>query len=161
MAKISYQNPLHLAVMVQGRLAVDRPNALVVVTSNPGEDDKHYIAIIQRVYADKDNLKTFVGYITYRFCEVKYKQKRTFLPELSSMELRDEDFNEYNPPVKIHFHPRKVGSEDPQLYLEAGASTAGSGLTGKEANEFFAEEVGKGAFEKAYAKILDLIDGKI
>lgn len=161
MAKISYQNPLHLAVMVQGRLAVDRPNALVVVTSNPGEDDKHYIAIIQRVYADKNNLQTFVGYITYRFCEVKYKQKRAFLPELSSMELRDKDFNEYNPSVKIHFHPRKVGLEDAQLYLEAGASTAGSGLKGQEADEFFAEELGKGAFEKAYSKILDLIDGKI
>lgn len=161
MAKISFQDPLHLAVMVQGRLAVDRPDALVVVTSNPGEDDKHYIAIIQRVYSDKNNLKTFVGYITYRLCEVKYRQKRTFLPELSSMELRDGDFNEYNPAIKVHFHPRKVGSEDPQLYLEAGASTAASGLQGKEANEFFAEELGKGAFEKAYAKILDLIDGKI
>lgn len=161
MTKISYQNPLHLAVMVQGRLSVDRPDALVVVTSNPGEDDKHYIALVQRVYSKKDDLNSFKGYVTYRFCEVKYKQKRSFLPELSSMELRNADFDEYNPPVKIHFHPRKVGSEDPQLYLEAGASTAGSGLQGAEANEFFAEELGKGAFEKAYAKILNLIDGKI
>lgn len=161
MAKISYQNPLHLAVIVQGRLAVDRPNALVVVTSNPGEDDKHYIALIQRVYADKNNLQTFVGYITYRLCEVRFWRKRAFLPELSSMELRNADFNEYNPPVKVHFHRKKVELEDPQLYLEAGASTAGSGLQDKEAYEFFGEELGKGAFEKAYSKILDLIDGKI
>lgn len=161
MAKISYQDPLHLAVMVQGRLSVDRPNALVVATSNPGEDDKHYIAIIQRVYSNKDNLQTFAGYITYRLCEVRYKQKRNFLPRLSSMELRDCEFNEYKPPIKVHFHRDKVAKEDPQLYLEAGAATAESGLQGDEADRLFEEKIGELAFEKAYAKILDLVDRKI
>lgn len=161
MAKISYQDPLHLAVMVQGRLSVDRPGALVAVTSNPGESDKHYIAIVQRVYSAKSNLQTFVGYITYRFCEVRFWRKNAFLPRLSSMELRDCNFNEYNPPIKIHFHRDKVAKEDPQLYLEAGAAAAASGLSGEEADKLFEEEIGERAFEKAYAKILDLIDYKI
>ena len=117
MPNINYQDPLHLAVMVQGRLSVDRPDALVVITSNPGEDDKHYIALVQRVYSNKNDLNSFVGYITYRYREVRFRKKESYLPAFSSIEIRDADFNEYNPPVKIHFDPKKVQAEDSNLYL--------------------------------------------
>lgn len=162
MPNINYQDPLHLAVMVQGRLSVDRPNALVVVTSNPGEDDKHYIGLVQRVYANKDELRSFVGYITYRYREVRFRNKEVCLPTFSSMEIRDKDFKEYNPSVKIHFDPKKVEIEDNNLYQKANLAAAAAALPGGGVDEnLLRDEVGKGAFDKAYAKILDLIDYKI
>lgn len=161
MPSISFQDPLHLAVMVQGRLAVDRPDALVVLTSNPGEEAEHYIALIQRVYSNKNDLTSFVGYITYRYRNVEHWSKRKFLPKFSSMELRGQNFDAYNPPVKFHFREDLIGSEDPVIYIEAGAATAGSGLTGDDKDRFFREQIGERVFDKAYSKILDLIDGRI
>ena len=161
MATINYQDPLHLAVMVQGRLSVDRPDALVIVTSNPGEGNEHYIGLIQRVYSNKNDLKTFVGYIAYRYCEVKYKKKREHLPVFSSIELRNADFDEYKPSVKVHFLDYKVNNEDPKIYQEAETVVAASGLIGDDAHKLLANEIGKRVFEKAYAKILDFIDHKI
>lgn len=162
MPSINYQDPLHLAVMVQGRLSVDRPHALVVITSNPGEDDKHYIALVQRVYSDKNDLNSFVGYITYRYREVRFRKKESYLPAFSSVEIRDADFNEYNPPVKIHFDPKKVKAEDTNLYQKANLAAVAAALPGGGVDDnLLRDEIGKGAFEKVYAKILDLIDHKI
>jgi hypothetical protein len=162
MPKINYQDPLHLAVMVQGRLSVDRPHALTVVTSNPGEDDKHYIALVQRVYSNKNDLSSFVGYITYRYREVRFRKKESYLPAFSSIEIRDADFNEYNPPVKIHFDPKKVQAEDGNLYQKANLTAVAAALPGGGVDDdLLRNEIGKGAFEKVYAKVLDLIDHKI
>lgn len=162
MPNINYQDPLHLAVMVQGRLSVDRPHALTVVTSNPGEDDKHYIALVQRVYSNKNDLSSFVGYITYRYREVRFRKKESYLPAFSSIEIRDADFNEYNPPVKIHFDPKKVQAEDGNLYQKANLTAVAAALPGGGVDDnLLRNEIGKGAFEKVYAKVLDLIDHKI
>lgn len=162
MPNINYQDPLHLAVMVQGRLSVDRPHALVVVTSNPGEDDKHYIALVQRVYSNKNDLSSFVGYITYRYREVRFRKKESYLPAFSSIEIRDADFNEYNPPVKIHFDPKKVQAEDSNLYQKANLTAVAVALPGGGVDDnLLRNEIGKGAFDKVYAKVLDLIDHKI
>lgn len=162
MPNINYQDPLHLAVMVQGRLSVDRPDALVVITSNPGEDDKHYIALVQRVYSDKNDLSSFVGYITYRYREVRFRKKEAYLPAFSSIEIRDADFNEYNPPVKIHFDPKKVKAEDSNLYQKANLAAVAAAFPGGGVDDnLLRDEIGRGAFEKAYTKVLDLIDHKI
>lgn len=162
MPNINYQDPLHLAVMVQGRLSVDRPHALVVITSNPGEDDKHYIALVQRVYSNKNDLSSFVGYITYRYREVRFRKKESYLPAFSSIEIRDADFNEYNPPVKIHFDPKKVQAEDGNLYQKANLTAVAAALPGGGVDDnLLRNEIGKGAFDKVYAKVLDLIDHKI
>ena len=162
MNDVNYHNSVHLAAIIEGQLAQDRPNAIIVPTSNPGKDDEHYIGLVMRVYADGSNLNTFKGYVTFRYCEVKRKAKVLFLPVLSSIELRDEDFNPFPTPVKIHFEPNKVQTEDALAWTQALTEANASGIVDlRQKEEFFMSKLGEGRLNVAYEKILDLIDGTL
>jgi hypothetical protein len=53
MNDISYRNVLHLGVLIQSQLKADRPDYWLEVTSNPGEENEHYIGLVQRIYKMK------------------------------------------------------------------------------------------------------------
>ena len=155
---IDFQDSLSLALIIKNNVAQDRPNALIAVTSNPGTKDDHYIAFVQRVYADANDLNSFVGYISYRYKEVRRKSKRSFLPEFSSIEILNPDFKSYDPPRKFHFHVEKVDQAN-QSYLSALADLALSGIVDKNAqDEYFAQRLGEYVLAEAYQDILGLID---
>ena len=161
---VDYQDPLAIALMIKANLSQDRPNALVVLTSNPGQNKDHYIALVQRVYADKNDLNSFVGYITYRYNDVKRKAKKTFLPEFSSIEIRDSDFYLFDPPLKTHFFPAKVEQTDPQRYASAEAVTSAnlnSAVSQAMRDDYLAQTIGQDALMEVYDNVLALIDGRI
>ena len=160
--EVNYQNPLHLAAIIEGSLSVDRPNAHLAVTSNPGTDDDHYIALVQRVYRDKGCLADFAGYITYRFREVKRNRKTQYLPVFSSIEIRDYDFQPLNPPVKVHFNPDKAEKDDPAFFAAQQQSFIPDPAKSEGENYIdFSQSLGKAALGLIYKSILDLVDGKI
>jgi len=160
MNDIDYQNAVHLAVIIEGQLSIDRPQAAVVPTSNPGCENEHYIGLVMRVYSDKSDLSTFRGYIAFRYCEVKYKTKVSYLPRFSSIELRNPDFDPFPTPVKVHFAPSKVKDDDGVQYADAVAEVANSGITAAlEREALLHSKIGEGSLKKVYAKILDLVDG--
>lgn len=162
MSEVDYQNAVHLAAIIEGQLSTDRPDAAIMPTSNPGSESEHYIGLVMRVYSDKNNLHTFRGYITFRYCEVKRKAKISFLPLFSSIELRDTDFKPFPTPVKVHFAPLKVQTDDSIQYLDAVTEVANSGVTdAMEKEALFRSKIGESSLKKIYAKILDLIDGII
>ena len=163
---ISYRNVLHLGVLIQSQLKADRPDYWLEVTSNPGEESEHYIGLVQRIYKMKSlTLKDgtpvkvidkFVGYITYRFNEVRRSRKITSFPVFSSIEVRDEDFNPLATPIKVHFDKKKVLKEDPAYVAPADADAAQQGLGPRDALQAF----WKGRLELAYAAILNYIDNR-
>lgn len=153
MGKIDYQNPIHLAVLIEGMLAVERPQALLVLTSNPGDKQESYNALVLRVYSNKNNLKSFVGYITFRYNAVQWWRKTEYLPTFSSIECRDHNFKPFPTPRKIHFAPLKTKQEDPAIYTQAQHN---SQLT----NTPLGNEIGELVLKKAKQMILDFVDGK-
>lgn len=165
-----YGDPLYLATLLKQQIKEDRPDALVALTSNPGKEADHYIGLALRVYQRQDNLFTFKGYIVFRFNEVKWKRKTSNLPEFSSIELRDRDFNEFNPPKKIHFHPVKVAAEDPHLehqvlvdaksYLQKISSFTNTAPTNDDLRDIVRNFTAYARLGNIYPTILDLIDGK-
>lgn len=158
MATINYLNPVHLAVAIEGQLAVDRPNALICPTSNPGEASQHYVALALRVYSDKNDLKSFKGYITFRYKEVRFSKKTEKLPPFSSIELLDDEFRSFTPPKKIHFRPDKVAFDD--THLHNACMAACSDPSGNVDAKAFEQLLAKECLRKAYLAIRDMIDGK-
>ena len=158
MATINYLNPVHVAVAIEGQLAVDRPNALICPTSNPGEASQHYIALALRVYSDKSDLKSFKGYITFRYCEVRFYKKTEQLPRFSSVELLNVDFLPFNPPRKVHFDTEKASVEDPAL--SASLATQHQGAAIRSYSDAYIKAMSEACLKKAYKAILDLVDGK-
>ena len=158
MATIDYLNPVHLAVAIEGQLAIDRPNALICPTSNPGEASQHYIALALRVYSDKNDLKSFKGYIAFRYKDVRFSRKTEKLPSFSSIELLDDEFRCFTPPKKTHFRPDKVSFEDTPLYNAsmAACSDPSGNVDAKAFEQLLAEQ----CLRKSYQAILDLVDGK-
>ena len=155
---IDFQDSLSLALIIKNNVAQDRPNAVIAVTSNPGTSDDHYVALVQRVYADGNDLNSFVGYISYRYKEVRRKSKRSFLPEFSSIEILNPDFQSYNPPRKFHFHVDKVDQANPS-FQQAFADLASSGITDKDAQDkYFAQKLGEYVLTEVYQEVLGLID---
>lgn len=153
----NYQNPLHLAIIMEGQLEADRPDALLCVTSNPGEKDEHYNCLVLRVYSDKNDLNSFKGYVTFRYNEVKYRKKTEVLPEFSSIEIRDGQFNPFTPQRKIHFCLRKYGNDYPTDF--ANLAVQASATPGDQTANLL-QAVGQTALKKAYQLLLDLVDGK-
>ena len=163
---ISYRNILHLGVLIESQLKIDRPDYQLEPTSNPGEDSEHYIGLVQRIYKIRDvtlpngttgkTVDKFIGYIVYRFNEVRFRPKRMNLPVFSSIEVRDEDFNVLPIPIKIHFDKKKVTNEDPSYVAKADADAAQQGLGIAAALQAF----WKGRLEIAYAAILNYIDSR-
>lgn len=157
---VDFQNPICLALIIENNLSMDRPQALLDLTSNPGKEDDHYIALTLRVYRDKDNLTDFAGYITFRYNEVKWRPKTLMRPKFSSIELRNQSFDCYDPAKKFHFLPRKVDPKDPN-YIKAEADATLAGITGDVASsDYFAQQLGCYVLTDAYHALLDLIDGK-
>ena len=165
-----YGDPLLLAPLIKKKIEQDRPDALIALTSNPGKEADHYIGLALRVYQRRDNLSTFEGYIVFRFNEVKWRKKTTNLPEFSSIELRDHDFNEFNPPKKIHFHPVKVAAEEPYLehrvladaknHLQKISSLTNTAPTNDDLRDVVRNFTAYERLGVVYPMILDLIDGK-
>lgn len=162
--EVNYQNPLHLAVIIEGMLAVERPQALLVLTSNPGDKSESYNALVLRVYRDANDLNSFVGYIAFRYNAVYRFKKTTALPTFSSIECRDYDFKPFPTPRKIHFDPRKAELESPQEWLqasfEASQNTVASVANADPYMDFFSNKLGELLLKKAKPMILDFIDGK-
>lgn len=161
---VDYQDPLALALLIKANLLQDRPDALVVLTSNPGTVKDHYVALVQRVYADKNDLTSFKGYITYRYKNVKIKSKTAFLPEFSSIEVLNRDFMPYDPPLKTHFHPDKVSVSAPSRF--SAAQTAVSAQLPPNAplsqrEDLLFQWIGENALMEVYDRVVKLIDGVI
>lgn len=156
---INYQNPIHLAKLIEEKLSVDRPKALVQWTSNPGSDDEHYIALVLRVYSDASNLNTDKARIAFRANEVRYRKANAYLPELSSVEILTKDFKHKGAGWKIHFSPKKVAAEDPALYAKC-QTIIGQLIIATEAEKqkILANLIGEECFEKTYNLILSAID---
>ena len=157
-SEVNYQNPLHLAVIIEGMLAVERPQALLVLTSNPGDKSESYNALVLRAYRNANDLTSFVGYIAFRYNAVYRAKKTTTLPTFSSIECRDYDFKSFPTPRKIHFDPRKAQSESPKEWAQASydASLNPAGLN----MDYFSNRLGELLLKKAKPMILDFIDGK-
>lgn len=158
---VDFQDPICLALIIKNNLLTDRPKALLTLTSNPGREDDHYIALVLRVYRDKDNLTDFAGYITFRYNEVRWRPKTSACPKFSSIELRNPSFDCYVPAMKFHFLPKKV---DPKSlsYVKAERDATLAGITGDVASsDYFAQKLGGYVLTDVYRKLLDLIDRKL
>lgn len=154
------RDPICLAIAIRAKVEALRPETHFYVTCNPGnqkpgEPDEHYIALCERVY----EFGRFVGYVTYRFNEVRRQDKRKYLPQLSSVEVRRDDFSRF-PDGKVHFFPDKVAVEDPSVYslakVEATANPSGWGP-----DYDLADRIGRAQLPKIVQKIVDMIDGKL
>ena len=154
---------------IRAKVEALRPEAHFYVTCNPGtpkpgEPDEHYIALCERVYEFIGDQTTpypgrFVGYVTYRFNEVRRQDKRKYLPQLSSVEVRREDFSRFAN-GKVHFCPDKVKAGDASLYSLAKANAAAN-PSGWGSDYDLAKEIGKVQLLKIVYKIVDMIDGKL
>lgn len=156
----NYQNPIHLAVIIEGQLATDRPSALICPTSNPGDKNEHYNCLVFRVYSDKNDLNSFKGYLTFRYNEVYRKKKTQALPTFSSIEIRDSDFNSYVPPKKVHFDINKFMTDFPTQGAMLVVQASQAGGTSVEQLARLGQLVGESALKHLYPMLLNLIDGK-
>lgn len=150
---VNYQDALDLCECLRGELAIDRPDAKVVPTCNPGTKQNKYVMMICRVYSQKNPLK-FEGYLEFRSNEVYFRKRDQELPVLSSVAFyKGEDYQDVGK-VKVHFCPDKVLSEDPNLYQDA------EDACNNDSTLDLSQEIGIRSLRKAYAKLKDLVDGK-
>lgn len=133
-------------------------------TPNPGVDDeRRFIHAVYRVYSNKNNLNSFKGYVTFRCNEVKYKKKTQALPDFSSIELRDSNFNSFVSNQKYHFYPAKIPAGSPVLTKADTLVQIYTGLhTGNPGYEDeFKQRVGELMLYEFYPALIKLIDGQL
>ena len=163
------RDPICVCVAIREKVLEQRPNIHFYVTCNPGNPkpgaaDEHYVALCERVYDCSDTAAhpwpgRFVGYITYRMKEVRFRRVEDAIPVLSSVELRGDSFSKFSD-GKVHFEVNKVEAEDPQLVQSArAAALANPSANGAEYD--IAMSVGAKRLEDAVDRVLRMIDGTL
>ena len=161
---------LCLAIAVRAKVHSLRPELEFYPTCNPGNAkpgisvDEHYIALCERVYEYRDMVSTpwpgrFIGYVTYRCNEVRYKSKQLYLPEISSVEVRKADFSTFLD-GKVHVSNEKVLKEDPNLVSQATALVTAN-PSGRGIAFDLAQEVTKRRLPLIVDKIIQMVDGTL
>ena len=167
-AKFDWGDPVCLALLLRQAVTAKNPNVEFYATCNPGNPktgaaDEHYIALCERVYekdpANPNGIGRFVGYVTYRFNEVKYHSKLNTLPELSSIEVRKDDFSRFTD-GKVHFCPRKVQAVEPAVFA-AASTKATDPTTGAVSGAGLQAEIRREQIQKVAGKVIQMIAGTL
>ena len=149
-----------LSIVLREKVHTLRPELGFRVTTNPGNDKEHYIALCEKVYEFQgDQIIKFFGYVTYRLKEVRFQSKFVYIPEFSSVEVRKPDFSTFAD-GKVHVLADKVNTEDPNLVAQA-ITTAKANPTKYGFGYDLAYEIVKQRIPLIVDKIIQMVDGTL